>query len=620
MRLDEKNFLDNSFAPQFLSIFGPKGNQGATFDDIIKAIDDHRLQIEQASDSISVIDDKSLGKIKDCIPFLLRIVERPRSNITTLEEKRPVETATHINRKAIAKLSRDSNDWYACQILSVVPKNISADIPVENLAIYENRFLVTLIERINEIVDRKKADHDKKKNDIGYGELSAPTSQSEGFVSGKGSQYYDCLNRIKTYDRSFFDVLGDKLDQEGKDIEEVFHRTRILLHSQFYRLLNRTRRVKNPIQKTNLLIFDQNYNKAYRLWMDLEDAENKVKMVVRDDATSDSDSQFFVYCICNLFFTFHALAYKSSASEKVIWDDKDKPCRFTGAFKVVKGSDCFEIRPKPDKNRIICTFTDGKREDSFIIRTDFKDFEKDSFSFIENYLAERQDESAKETEERKYDSVYSLYCFDIPTFGKANGLTDRCYHRFLNIGDNYSKLEPPDKIKRWANYKTGALIISPQALTFNILGLARMINLHRMLHLDMHEIGQKCPICNGERHFKRNSDGGADYICNDCHHHISIQHCAQCDHQRKRPFLWVRQTDAKERLGNQKFTSKISTGTLYEQMQQYDFFNGPFGITSFIVEKEPDRITLKTICPRCGHVLGNETTEKLSNNIRGRKQ
>lgn len=150
-RKDEEKFLKLKIAEN--SAF----DAALTFDDLISAIGDGKLPLEVSDDDGSrVIDDSSIEEIKKVIPCLLKIVDKPRSFIRSLEEKVPVETAKRINHKAIAKLSQDSNDWYARTLLAVKPKNIVSDINVETIDLYENRFICSLIDRISKLLTQAR--------------------------------------------------------------------------------------------------------------------------------------------------------------------------------------------------------------------------------------------------------------------------------------------------------------------------------------------------------------------------------------------------------------------------------------------------------------------------------
>ena len=135
-RRDEEKFLKLKIAEN--SIF----DAALSFDEIIDSISVGNLSLEVSDDDgTKIIDDSSIKEIKKIIPRLLEIVDKPRAFSKSLEKKVPVETAKRINHKAIAKLSQDSNDWYARTVLSVKPKNIVSDINEETIDLYENRFI-----------------------------------------------------------------------------------------------------------------------------------------------------------------------------------------------------------------------------------------------------------------------------------------------------------------------------------------------------------------------------------------------------------------------------------------------------------------------------------------------
>ena len=146
-RHDEEKFLQLKIAEN------PIFSVALTFDEIIGHISRGDLMLEVSDDDgTEIIDDSSIDEIKKVMPSLLKIVDKPRSFIKSLEEKVPVETAKRINHKAIVKLSQDSNDWYARTVLSVKPKNIVSDINEESIDLYENRFICALANKISKLL------------------------------------------------------------------------------------------------------------------------------------------------------------------------------------------------------------------------------------------------------------------------------------------------------------------------------------------------------------------------------------------------------------------------------------------------------------------------------------
>jgi uncharacterized protein (UPF0303 family) len=51
-----------------------------------------------------------------------------------------------------------------------------------------------------------------------------------------------------------------------------------LKRSDFYRTLRKKRKVVDPIQKTNILMFEFNYNQAYKLWKYLNEQHKEDKL------------------------------------------------------------------------------------------------------------------------------------------------------------------------------------------------------------------------------------------------------------------------------------------------------------------------------------------------------
>ena len=186
------------------------------------------------------------SEIKRFVPFLLKIIDKPRSFIKSLEEKVPVETAKRINHKAISKLSKDSNDWYARTILSVKPKNVVADINEETIDLYENRFVCSLTDRISKLVASRRQYYQETLKNID--DNSAIWAMDKDYHTTSSFQFF---NKITKYSNTFShdDNFRDKVAAELEAIEDVEKKIRIIKRSDFYRTLHRKRKVTDPIQK-----------------------------------------------------------------------------------------------------------------------------------------------------------------------------------------------------------------------------------------------------------------------------------------------------------------------------------------------------------------------------------
>ena len=114
-----------------------------------------------------------------------------------------------------------------------------------------------------------------------------PFAQAEGFSRGKVQQPE--RNTVTDFETTNLKMdsgftyrqasVSYRLDMEirqrkdscGKEIlerlEEVRHRVRILCNTPFFRSLSSTKLIIPPIQRTNLLVGNPDYNNAYRLWL-----------------------------------------------------------------------------------------------------------------------------------------------------------------------------------------------------------------------------------------------------------------------------------------------------------------------------------------------------------------
>ena len=245
-RKDEQKYL------RFKILGNPIFAEELTFAQIIANIENGRLSLEVSEDDgTKILDDSSIEEIKRVVPFLLKIVDKPRSFIRSLEEKVPAETAKRINHKAIAKLSQDSNDWYARTVLSVKPKNVVSDVNEETIDLYENRFICALISRISGLLSQARQYYESQ---IQYFDENSAQREMEYTYSTNSFPFYNTITKKKK-DFSDDQSFRKKLEDELETIKKLEKKIRLLKRSDFYRTLRKKRTVVDPIQKTNILMF-----------------------------------------------------------------------------------------------------------------------------------------------------------------------------------------------------------------------------------------------------------------------------------------------------------------------------------------------------------------------------
>ncbi|MCH5165496.1 MAG: DUF2357 domain-containing protein [Clostridiales bacterium] len=595
MRLEEEKFLFNRIFDDFYAHFP----NGASVSDLINAFTDKKIILQFGEkEGTKVIDEECVEEIKKVVPFIQRIVEKPRSFIKSIEEKVLVATAKRINSNAIMHLGRDSNDWYARTFLTVKPKNIVSDINEETIDLYENRFVKTLIDRIIQYVVARRI---KLENLFGRVEdeniRAVLDSTRNSFVRIQANS--DILIKALSKDGNVGASEG-YLSHIREDLEEVRQLERKIInlrYSDFYNKLRKCRKVSNPIAKTNIIMFDSNYNRCYKLWEYLNSEHQEEDYSLEEYEEKQYASYYYAYVVFNVVASLHNSGYNEQNNPTIDYDSKDM-LTISNDMVWSKKDTIVNMRLEPSKSKIVFSLLLDERKnkwDVFEIYTDYTNFEGKSRSQIEDITTEIVNNLVKR---EKRDIVSSKYCFvslDINACSASNDFGETLYRRLFNIGDNYSKEEVDLASK--AYYKTGIQILSPLDIRYNFLHIQRIINSHILRNKDFTTMPSVCPLCGSDkvRSFLDHID------CYECGHRISTTKCSNCGEQR---LLWVKYTDDAA-LKKKEITDIVKERPYYYQLMKYETIMGQYAISSFRLEEEITGWKLKSICPKCGVLLGD---------------
>lgn len=592
---DEEKFLKLKIAEN--SIFDSE----LTFNKIINAVSNGNLSLEAAyDDGTNIIDDSSIEEIRKVIPCLQKIVDKPRSFIKNLEEKVPVETSKRINHKAIVKLSQDSNDWYARTLLSVKPKNIVSDTIEETLDLYENRFICSLILRISKLLAQARQFYkDQLKN---FDDNSA--------INAINREYHYNTDSLKFYNKiskSMDSYHEDsdyriKVENELEKIKIIEMKVSSLKRSDFYRMLSKKKKVVDPIQKTNILMFEYNYNQAFKLWRYLNQNKPNEKLdldVKFEDG--ELEAYYMLYCFICVLSVLHDLNFKEISNKEFRFEKENRKFYFDSfIFK----RDLYLIKVTLDQNNIKCSLNvnNNRQNDDFYFYPKFTNFESMSRSNIDDYTAEVLNSFLVTDEFSTTRGKYALVSINMNRCSEGNTFSNKVYRRFYSIGNNFSPDESKDNLRKWGNYKTGITIITPVQLRSNFLKIERIFNYHLLRRIELQKELTKCPLCNGN-HIRNLSQ--TNYTCTDCFHNISINYCNYCDPKHKNPFIWIKYMNEKF-LEKQEVVKGLPDMSTFDKLSYIEKIMGERATTSFELEKENSGWKLKTICPKCGIKLGDQ--------------
>ena len=597
-RKNEEKFLKLKIAEN--EIF----NVGLNFNEIINLILQGELPLQVSDDDgTKVLDEEQFNEIKKVVPCLLKIVDKPRSFIKSLEEKVPVETAKRINHKAISKLSQDSNDWYARTILAVKPKNIVADINEETIDLYENRFICSLTDKISKLVaTRRQYYHDALKT---IDDNNAIWAMDRDYHTTSSFQFFNKISKNSSLgdDGSFRDKIADELNA----IEDVEKKLRLIKRSEFYRTLHKKRKVVDPIQKTNILMFEFNYNQAYKLWKYLNQIHEEARLENEVEIEEDKVNGYYtLYCLMNVFSALHDIGFAEKTGLKLQY--VDNKISLGGEMNFIKGENVIKLWVTSNEIHLSYNYDIQRNKwDEFVFCPNYTNFEEMNRSQINDYTEKLLNSLIVTGKFNQISSKYAFVSVNMNRCSEDNTLADKVYRRFYGIGTNFAPEESSENLKKWGDYKTGIAIITPVKLRDNFLRIEKIINYHLLKNINLTSQLTVCPLCGGTHIV---SSGHQNYSCHDCHHNVSITYCNVCDPNKKNPIIWVKYVDDKFLQREDVVRGDFANNKIYDQMSKIEIFMGEKATTSFDLVKDTTGWKLKTLCPHCGIRLGESGNEK----------
>jgi len=206
-------------------------------------------------------DDKWIDQIEELVFSIEQVVKNPKKSIIDEAVIVQIEKAKRISSQSIRHLSSHSNYIRSIDDDGTVhPSKIMTTIMDEDLLIYENRFVYTLITRLLTFLEQKRESIAQNfgKTQIVDLNFKSDFNYSDTVVD------YDLKIKIKK-------PIKEKSTQETTNIIERINtlkkRVYLLTGSDFFKKLSKTNPLTPPISKTNIIKMNYNYNNCYKLWL-----------------------------------------------------------------------------------------------------------------------------------------------------------------------------------------------------------------------------------------------------------------------------------------------------------------------------------------------------------------
>ena len=209
------------------------------------------------------IDEELLSTIEKQMPFLIGAIAEERQFVRTDGDVVPIERVRSISKDSIVDLSKHSN------YLSHDPANTGGKVIPDKLfvakkendyAVYENRFLYTLLTYLSDFLELRL----QQIMEIS-GRYEAESIYDKHIVFGQNTLDFSMtLKEIRTND-PLAQSHGESAAAVTR-LSDALTEVRMLLSTTLMKEVSKSSKVKAPITKTNIIRFDTNFRESLVLF------------------------------------------------------------------------------------------------------------------------------------------------------------------------------------------------------------------------------------------------------------------------------------------------------------------------------------------------------------------
>ena len=192
----------------------------------------------------TITREYDIDAIADCVDKFPHIFQKPKQHLKQVNEVRPAAVVSRIGQESISHLASHSEHWKGIKVSGLIPERLLARILEDDYAIYENRAVKTMVDRLfkeMKVLNNENVD------------CSMQMDADEGHsLSSEHKSYYharDLLLRGMDDDSIAYNQI--LLEEQRETIEHILDKLGQCRSAPLYRMLKRqkpiTGRIKRPI-------------------------------------------------------------------------------------------------------------------------------------------------------------------------------------------------------------------------------------------------------------------------------------------------------------------------------------------------------------------------------------
>ena len=253
--------------------------------------------------SKKTLDTEWLDVIEDALPHLDVIVRNPRRFIVVEEDLVDTSRARSVSEESVKHLAQHTNFIHGIdkERDMVLPSKLLNTTKEESYEVYENRFIFTLLKRLQAFIKRR---YDAVM-------MSSAGDDHVKLVVDKGMKFTEAnvTLRLDSVVKMPFEKAVKLSAQESAPIErltKIYSVVMGFMLTPFAKEMNNSAPVRPPIQRTNVILKNQDFKKALALWEFLQGYDKEgfeIKPVTQiQDMDDELKSQYRLIVYLNSLF------------------------------------------------------------------------------------------------------------------------------------------------------------------------------------------------------------------------------------------------------------------------------------------------------------------------------
>ncbi len=219
--------------------------------------------LNKSQSEVRNFDMSFLDTIESVYPAMLKIMRNPKKSLRYESEVVAVEKARKVNADTVRHLS--SHTHLIKEIKKngdVIPSKVLTTYTEEELAIYENRFIKSLVKRCEIFLERR---YEVMKVSLESFETEKLNVKNEFKMSGQ-----EVTVEVNVAIKNDLTTDVETTKEQFNRLVNIREMIQGLKGTEFMRALAKAREVLPPIMKTNIILHNPDFKLCYGLWLYLD--------------------------------------------------------------------------------------------------------------------------------------------------------------------------------------------------------------------------------------------------------------------------------------------------------------------------------------------------------------